>query len=343
MGRQRNTKRDNALPDYVYRIKSKNRVIWREHLGNGNFGRTVTLRDQNNKPLPSNASHLLILSAYNRQVTVDSGRTLKWLFKKYFASAQFNALSAATQKNYLIHANTISEAALSTGKVFGDIALSAITPPVIAKYRDSRVEVKIAANRELQFLSAVFSWGIEQGYCKINPCKGVRKFPSQRRTRYVTQEEMQLVQSLAPDYIAVAMELAYLLRARRMEVLGLKKEDISDTGVYVHRGKDSESETTTWTPALEAAIKAAKSLHEGVSSNYLLHNKYGDKIKSSAFDTAWTRLMEKALKTGLTTRFTFHDLKAAGVTDAPHQWAGHKSDRMKAVYIRKAKEVTATR
>lgn len=62
--------------------------------------------------------------------------------------------------------------------------------------------------------------------------------------------------------------------------------------------------------------------------------------------------MEKAIEAGievdgqrlkLEEPFTFHDLKAKGVTDHTEQWAGHKSEKARQVYIRKPREIDATR
>ena len=53
--------------------------------------------------------------------------------------------------------------------------------------------------------------------------------------------------------------------------------------------------------------------------------------------------MAKALTKGLKERFTFHDLKAKGLTDDSEHWAGHKSERMRQVYHRLAREKQATR
>lgn len=343
MGRNRGVRRDNALPEYVYRITSKNRVIWREYVGAGKFGRTVTLLDSSGTPLPSAANHQQIMTAYNEQVAKSEGHTLSWLFAQYFKSRQYADLSPATKRSYQVHSGTIAGKRIKGGSLFGDTPLKSITPPVVAKYRDSRADARISANRELQLLSAVYSWAIEQGHATSNPAKGVRKFPAQVRDRYIENWEMELVQELAPDYVAVAMELAYLLRARRSEVLALRREDVTDAGVFLNRGKGSEDETTTWTPALREAIQAARAINRGVISPWLLHDPKGGKIKAAAFDTAWQRLITKALESGLKERFTFHDLKAKGVTDHAEQWAGHKSERMRQVYVRKAREIQATR
>ena len=63
MGRKRQTRRDELLPEYVTRIPSKNRVVWREYLGKGKFGRVVTLKG-NAGPLPADAPVQDIEAAY---------------------------------------------------------------------------------------------------------------------------------------------------------------------------------------------------------------------------------------------------------------------------------------
>jgi site-specific recombinase XerD len=46
--------------------------------------------------------------------------------------------------------------------------------PHIAAYLDQR-ESKVAANREITFLSSMFSYAMRWGWCKFNPCTGVRR------------------------------------------------------------------------------------------------------------------------------------------------------------------------
>lgn len=66
---------------------------------------------------------------------------------------------------------------MSNGRTLGEAPLKALRPPTFSKYRDGRGDLPVSANRELQFLRAVFSWGIEYGHTDANPAKGVRLFP----------------------------------------------------------------------------------------------------------------------------------------------------------------------
>ena len=65
---------------------------------------------------------------------------------------------------------------VSNGRTLGKAPLKVLT--TFSKYRDGRRDTPVSANRELQFLRAIFSWGIEYGHTDVNPAKGVRLFPS---------------------------------------------------------------------------------------------------------------------------------------------------------------------
>lgn len=67
-------------------------------------------------------------------------------------------------------------------------------------------------------------------------------------------------------------------------------------------------------------------------------------IKKNAFDSAWQRIIDKATTDGimvdgekqvLTATFTFHDLKAKGITDHKSNASGHRTEKAKKVYIRR--------
>jgi hypothetical protein len=79
---------------------------------------------------------------------------------------------------------------------------------------------------------------------------------------------------------------------------------------------------------------------------WILHDRKGQPINESSFSTAWQRLMHRALAEGLQERFTFHDLKAKGISDFTgdkKRASGHKTDAMVARYERKPDEVDPTK
>lgn len=306
MGRNRDYKKDQKLPPYVYRKKARDLVEYRPYIAKGVFGKSIYLKDAKGKNLKADAPLEAIYKAYSKfaDEPKPNKKTLAWLLNEYFKSIQFARLAQSTKRHYRIMQGIITNKELSNGMLFGDLDLKFIKPPVIAGYRDSRADTKVSANRELQFLSAVFSWSIEKGYVEVNPCHGVRKFEENSRDRYIEDDEYKTVYDLAPAHIKVMMEISYLCRARRGEVLALIRNDVLEGGVFIKRSKGSDSEVTLWSPRLKAAIDAARSHNNHVLSRYILHDAKGLKYRNSALDTAWQRLMRKALKSGLKERFT---------------------------------------
>lgn len=346
MGRKRASKNDNRLPPYVYRKPRLNAVEYRPYLGKGRFGASVYLKDQKGKQLKASATLNEIVKAYHRVIKEDAdhGRALSWLLKKYFKSPRFQKLALRTRKDYEWYAEKIEAMPGKDGSTFGDFPFEQISRKTISAFRDKLADKPTQANRRMQFLSAVFSWAIEEELLDANPCKGVSKFSLEARTRYAEDTEYNIVYECASDYpfLPIMMELAYLCRMRLGEIRLTPPSAVSDIGVHVVRSKRSESETTTYTPRLRKAVQAAQSLYPSASSKYLIHNEDGSQVSENQFRNAWRRTMEKALKRGLKERFTFHDLKARGVTNHPTQHSGHKSERMKSVYVRKAPKIEAT-
>lgn len=331
----------------------KGRWVYQPYLGKGKRGKEIPLRWEK-KLLRKDAPRSRIWACWEELVNQPSD-TLSWLVNKYLKSEQFKRLALNTQKVYQIYANTILTMPMKSGKMFGHVPFGSITPGVIRKYLDKR-EAKILANREVEFMSSVFGWAFERDFCTSNPCRGVRKNPERSRTRYIEDWEYELVYNLALNsgtkYIAAMMEIAYLCRARRIEIsernrgidYGIKMNQIDKTkGIYIHREKGSLPEWTLWSERLKDAIKLCRSINRDVISPYLIHDKQGQPIQDRAFSSAWQRLMKKAIAAGIKERFTFHDIKAKGVSDHKNNESGHKSERAKAVYMRKTKETDSTR
>jgi len=338
-------------PTHVY--FRKGRWVFYPYV-DGKRGKEVSLK-VDGKLLREDAPMSLVWQAYEalHGATSDS---IEWLIKKYLKSDYYHSLAIRTKKEYDRYANTIIEFPTKSGEPLGSFPYEQLTPGSVKTYLEKR-EAKIAANREMEFLSSVFTWAIERDviHC-LNPCKGVRHNKEQSRSRYVEDWEYKLVHKLASEgrskYIAVMMEFAYLCRARRGELsnrtngedYGLLKKDVRH-GDYVllRRSKGSLSEKTLWSERMEQAYQMAKSLNKSVLSPFLIHGKDGHPIKKNAFESAWQRLMAKALQNGLEEKFTFHDIKAKGVSDHEEHHSGHKSEKAKAVYLRQIDEVKSTR
>ena len=342
MGRDRKRTGDTKLPPYVRRHKGANRVVYQPY-HRGEWGKCQTLRDSDGRPLPADAPTDLIYRAYTRLEPMRVTRTLEWLIDRYFESPQFARLTEKTQLAYRDASIRITAIRGRRGR-FGDVPLSKLKRRHFIQYHELRShDGPVAANSDIQFLRSVFSWGITREYVKDSPAHNFPLNPTKARDRYITVREYERLLQAAREghsgYLVPYMELAYLLRARRSEVLALTRDDIREEGVYLRRAKGSDSEITLWSDRLRAAVRAAQAHNRDVISPYLLHDKRGKPITGNAVRQAFRRAAEKA---GLD-NVRPHDLKAAGITDHKDHHGGHRSARMRDVYVRLPDAVEPTR
>ena len=260
--------------------------------------------------------------------------TVGWLFKSYFSSVDFDLLGKKTQQDYRQFASTMMRQETEQGREFRNVLLKDINERTIRKYLDW-YEFKVSGNRQVAVLSSAWTWAIQRHAIPANPCLNVKPNKEKARTRYITAKEFDEALTLASPWLSVALELAYLCRARAGEVYALRRKDCTPEGLYIKRLKGSSSEITAYTERLVAVLDRAESLTG--PSDYLVRNAKG-KITDSAHKSAMARLKAK-----MSSPFNFHDVKSKAITDmaaVQTPWAGHKSGKMLDVYIRRPKIVT---
>ena len=122
-------------------------------------------------------------------------------------------------------------------KAFENAPIEAITPQVVAQYRDART-AKIRANREIALLSHVFTIAREWGMTdKANPCAGVRRNKETPRDFYADSAVWDAVYAQAAQELKDAMQLAYLTGQRPADVLKISINDLSGDFLMVGQGK----------------------------------------------------------------------------------------------------------
>lgn len=330
-------KRTNGLPPYVYKRKTGYQM--RIYAGKGNPMRAVDL-------CPADAPISEVWRCYEKHIK-HTVKNLSWLLTEYQKSKAFMAKAASTQKYHSEMAKRVCEYAMRNGRQFGAAELKMITAGSMRQYLDARERDKAptAGNREVALISVAWNWALERDLVdKPNPCAIVKRNKESPRTRYVTDNEYAVAYSLAAryPYLQPAMELAYLCRMRRIEILNAKRSQILDNGFDTLRTKGSRDAITLWSDRLRNAIN-----YDGgtVKSMYIIHDKNGQRINDEAFKTAWTRL-KKLMVEAKIEAFNFHDLKAKGVSDFEGDKlsaSGHKDGKMLKVYDRKKHEIESTR
>jgi integrase len=231
-------------------------------------------------------------------------------------------------------------------RVFGRMAAADLEPHHIATYL-RRHSYPVAANREIETLSAALSWGVEHGAIRQNVARQVRRNREAGRDRRVTDAEYQAVYALAPPSLQVAMELAVTTGMRRGDLLALSWAQVSDDGIKLRQEKTGTALLLEWTPRLTAAIEHARAIRPRVRGMTVLCTRRGQPYSRDGFSAMWQRLMAKAVANGVE-RFTFHDLRAKCATEAKaagldsQALLGHRTEAQHQTYLR-SREVRRVR
>jgi integrase len=314
----------------------KGRYLYRPYLGDRKYGPEIMLAPESAKPQEIIRRYEEILRAEQPAETID------WLLGYYM---EHKKVAPRTVKDYTNYRRKMNEF-----HGFGQARLTQVDRFVIQEFLDE-YPADTQANRMIQMLKAAwFFAALRIRNLPDNPCAKVPLNSETPRTRYITDDEYKAAHRIASaqrtPYLAVMMELAYLLRARVSELLAMERTQLNEEGLLLIRGKGSKDEITLWSERLKRAVDAADKLHPTTISRYLLHNADASPISMTAYKLAWQRCRQKLIESGampVDDQFTFHDLKARGITDHPTKHGGHKSEKMKAVYDRLPDVIKATR
>lgn len=308
------------LPKYVY--KGKSSYEYRPYVSRRDKRKCISL-------CPLNSPMSKVWAEWER-LQEHPNDTLAWLLEQYQSSREFEykgtkPKAPSTIREQRRYAALLTSYPLQDSRTFGSVSLKSITPGVIRKYLDKRFEegARVSGNREKALISKAWNWGAERDMFSLaNPCDKVSRNPEESRKHYVLDTDydafLDYVRVQGPNYLWVVCELAYLCRMRKIEILTAKKSQILDKGFETLRRKGSRDAVTLWSNRLTDAIKAASNLPlvHGVSTTYLIHDKYGQPIKESTFNTSWQRRMREAVDSKGIARFTTHDLKRKGASDS---------------------------
>ncbi|OCG32823.1 integrase [Gilliamella sp. Fer2-1] len=327
MGRRRINQADNKLPERVY--KNKYSYVYQPK-----DGKKITL-------CPLSASMSELWAKYNNEIAKTHYKlTFSKLWALFLDSAYFADLAPRTQKDYHQHSKKLL-------KVFGNVDPDRIKPEDVWKYLDLRgKQSRTQANHEKASMSRVYSWGYERGYVKANPCAGVSKLKVVSRDIYADDKEYYAMLEVARPAVKIAMEIAYLCAVRNGDILKLTHEQISEEGIYVKQGKTGTRQIKLWTDRLRSIIDFAKLHFPPVTKKSpLILNSMGKAYSYKNFNEHWNEDKKKAEeKLGYKINFTFHDLKAKGISDYDgatkdkQLFSGHKTESQVLVYDRKVKK-----
>lgn len=251
-------------------------------------------------------------------------------------------------------------------KAFADAPIDAITPHVVAQYRDART-AKTRANREIALLSHVFNiareWGCTE---KENPCARVRRNKEKVRDYYAADDVWDAVYKQAVQELKDAMDLAYLTGQRPADSIKPTTADLTDEFMLVSQGKTGkklrirlhiDGELTGLGLFIDGLLERRKL--SGIRNSVLITNSSGLRMSYAMLRNRWDEARSsaatKAAKEGDTAlaeriqQFQFKDIRPKAASEiedltAASRLLGHSKEELtKKVYRRVGEVVNPTR
>jgi integrase len=167
---------------------------------------------------------------------------------------------------------------------------------------------KEGANRAINQMSAAINWGIKRGYLEHNPCKGVERFRSQSRERFLMPDEVGKVKAALDRSEPVYRDFFYLCLltgARKGNVLAMRWEHIDfELALWTIPGAEFKNGHTLCIPLGQAALAILYRRHTERSGVYVFPGK-GVSGHMHDAKKAWKRVLKRAGVAGV----TIHDLR----------------------------------
>lgn len=212
--------------------------------------------------------------------------------------------------------------AASLSSPFGSLRLEEVRRADIARYMTIRGGV--IANRERDLFRAAWNWALNAGLTEIpNPMAGMRhRNPERKRTRYVTDAELEALEGHANGHIGALLRFLYLTGMRLGDALRLPLSAAQADGVRWVTGKTKTPQHVRWSPALRRCwSKAAGKRQTGPLFVSRLRRAYTVQGVEAIFQRLRVRAGVEDVR--------LHDLRRKAASDVPLEHAqrllGHAS------------------
>jgi site-specific recombinase XerD len=194
--------------------------------------------------------------------------------------------------------------------VFGEMSPDDIEPVHVAQYLERRKEkAHVGANKEMGCLASAFQYGMRNGLCNGNPCRGVRRNRTRPKDRYVRHEEFRKSFDASSDHVQDLMAGIYLMGLRPTEARELRRQQITPEGVRFQESKTGKVRLIEWSPALQFFLTRATSRFP--ESPFVFTNSQGDKWTKWAMASVLRRMRRQVGGDS----WTWHDLRAKAESD----------------------------
>lgn len=270
------------------------------------------------------------LNEYSRRITAPKGGMAKLIEDVFVHHAP--SLAPSTQAQYRLAANSLKE-------VFAEFSPEQVKGKHIAAFKMAGGDHPNMTNRKLSFLRTVFNYAVEWQLVDSNPCIGIKRHEEQKRTRYLTDDEVASIREHAGPRLGIIIDLLYLTGQRIEDVLNIRRADLSEQGINFVQQKTGARICIAWNPDLREVVARAKALNPKVSALTLLYSRTGKAPEYRSVLAQW----HAACKLAKVEDATPHDMRAKAATDtdeagdSAQNLMGHANAAMTKRYIRRRK------
>ncbi|SHI13054.1 tyrosine-type recombinase/integrase [Desulfofustis glycolicus] len=209
-------------------------------------------------------------------------------------------------------------------KDWSGLTCSEITIGLITKLRDERSKISNqTANKELRYLSSLFSWGIRKGYIIDNPASRVDKLRVEKQPVYVPSlgDIEKVLREAAPDQ----KDYLYCLRdtfARSREINNLTWNDIdfdAKTITLYTRKKKHGTKTPRLIPLTEDLLEILRQRYKSrdISVKWVFWHRYYSRNQRKVVNGPYRdrkKFMRSLCRRAGVRYFRFHPLRHAGAS-----------------------------
>jgi hypothetical protein len=239
-------------------------------------------------------------------------------------------LTPGSRKQYQSYQRALAEAF--------PIPASQLSAMHVALWRDlpPQRNRKTYVNGCLAVLRASCTLGAEQG---LSAPLAVRGWTLKARDRYLTDEEYIAIRERAPEWLQIAMELAYLTASRRSDVLGLTWATVGES-LQLRQQKTRQRMSFSITEELSSLLARARS--RSILGLTVIARPNGKRVSKDMLGKAWRQACKEA---GVVAQF--RDIRAKAATDAKkggqdyQKLLGHANPAMSERYIKRREAVMA--
>lgn len=200
-------------------------------------------------------------------------------------------------------------------------------------------------NKKMALARLILEFAIRNGVISANPLAGLEKLQIERTRRDVTHDELDLAVEMGRKFggarliVALALRTAWLCVRRSVEVRGLTRDAIKESGILWHdgKGKDKAPVLIEWSPELRQTIDETLAIKRNsvAGTMFRFGNMRGQLHAKGGWKAMLDDLMRECVKAAAERKlafqkFSLQDCRPKGVSDKLE--AGHTDTQDATLY-----------